>query len=74
MQVAGETSYCGDGFVDEANGETCEGGNDINIDACANAAKRLYAAMVSWVTKNAMMLKTMELWSPLRLRKLLDLW
>ena len=36
MQVAGETSYCRDGILDELNGEECDDGNSNNYDACSN--------------------------------------
>ena len=36
MQVAGETSFCGDGLVDEANGEACDDGNAEDGDGCSS--------------------------------------
>ncbi|MEE2756240.1 MAG: hypothetical protein VYA30_06250 [Myxococcota bacterium] len=35
--VDGRTSYCGDGRVDDANGESCDDNNQNNGDECTNA-------------------------------------
>ena len=32
QNVVGETSYCGDGIVDRANGESCEPGGPVGCD------------------------------------------
>ena len=36
LQVAGETSYCGDGVVDVADGEECDDGNTEDGDGCSS--------------------------------------
>ena len=47
MQVPGETSICGDGVVDAANGEACDDGNDINLDGCLNSCQLVVQAELS---------------------------
>ncbi len=35
QRVAGATSFCGDGAVDAAHGETCDDGNQVSGDGCS---------------------------------------
>ena len=38
--VDGRTSFCGDGRVDDANGEACDDNNQDNQDECTNTCER----------------------------------